>query len=50
MRMKPMWVRNSPTPLKFILEKAVRTFERFALAWRPLFRLTGRGQRILINV
>jgi hypothetical protein len=32
---------------KIYFRKAVRTF---ALASRPLFRLTGRNQRILINV
>jgi hypothetical protein len=34
---------------KSYFRKAVRAFEWFALAWRLLFRLTGRSQRIEIN-
>jgi hypothetical protein len=49
MRMKLMCVRTR-RHTKIYFRKAVRTFGRFALASRPLFRLTGRNQRILINV
>jgi hypothetical protein len=36
MRVKLMWVRSSADTIKFIFRKAVRAFERLAVAWWPL--------------